>query len=101
MWATPAHALLGLRMTKKPFRHTWFIIFLIFKLYFPPCGSILREFVLKLFEQLGRFSPFPEDTSLWFNISLKLWCVFSSERARLYPIIRCTDEITADGTKKT
>lgn len=44
-----------LRMTKNPFRHTWFSVFLIFMLFFSPRGSILRGFGLKLFEQLGRF----------------------------------------------
>lgn len=53
------HPLPELGMTKNPFRHTWFSVFLIFVLFFSPCGSILRGFSLELFEQLGRFLALP------------------------------------------
>lgn len=77
MWDCP-HPLLWLRMTKKPFWHTWFIIFLIFILFFSPCGSILRGFGLKLFEQLGRFFSPPWGYQFMVqHLSLKVWCVFS------------------------
>lgn len=61
----------------ETFWHTWFIIFLIFLHFSLPVEIFLGDLAWNYLSNWAGFSPSPGDTGLWFNISLKLWCVFS------------------------
>lgn len=94
------HPLPELRTTKKPFRHTWFTIFLIFMLFFSPRGRILRGFGLKLFEQLGRFLALPCGDRVYGSTSPSNSGVFLATQESGYVSLSGA-AIAADGTKKT